>query len=316
MENNLVVKANSIIQARYDLDLLEQKVILYAVSKIEKEQDRFNIIQIDIREFTKLIDTTVKRYTEFREIANKLMDRKVALSDRPNLDVRWLSSSEYIGNGVIELEFSEKLVPYLLQLKKRFTRYKLRNILYLKNKYSIRLYELLKSFEGLGARDFKLEEFREILMLGDKYPKFKDLNKWILKPAMKEINEQTDILVELDKIKDGRKVIGIRYSIQNKESQYIEYLNQTYDIADIKSRSGLDAEVWNSKQIMELYEIACKKTKNEDADVFEYIRLNYLQMLQNESVRNGFGYLKKALENDYAVAVGQLRMGYEVDLAL
>ena len=45
----------------------------------------------------------------------------------------WVSSIDYIKDtGLIELEFSEKLIPYLLQLKEQFTRYELKNILHLK----------------------------------------------------------------------------------------------------------------------------------------------------------------------------------------
>lgn len=314
MKNNLVVKGNDLIQARYDLNLLEQKIILYAVSKLDRDAANFKVVQIEVSAVTDLIDSTVKRYSEFREIANKLRCKSVRLSDRPDLDIGWLASSEYIGDGIIELEFSQKLIPYLLQLKKRFTRYQLKNILYLKNKYSIRLYELLKEFEGLGKREFDLEELRNILVLDDKYPDFKDFNKWVLKPTMDEINERTDLIVDFEKVKKGRKVVGIRYTIESKDAadkNYIEYLEKTYNIPQLKAMMGLEKENFGTKQVMELYSIAVDKA-GEKVDVFAYAKLNYQYMIENGKARNKFGYMKKALKDDYSKAYVQLKMNYIV----
>ena len=150
MTDNLVVKANDLIEARYELNLNEQKIILYAVSKLDRSKENFTIISLNVKEFTKLIGTTTERYTEIREIVRELRSKEIIINtNERELITGWLSSIEYIKkSGIIELEFSEKLVPYLLQLKKRFTRYQLKNILYLKNKYSIRLYELMKQYRA------------------------------------------------------------------------------------------------------------------------------------------------------------------------
>ena len=66
MGNKLVVKANKLIEARYNLSLNEQKVILYAVSKLDREKDKFNILELETREFVKLLGTTSSRYVEIK----------------------------------------------------------------------------------------------------------------------------------------------------------------------------------------------------------------------------------------------------------
>lgn len=317
LKNELIVKANSLIEARYELNLMEQKIILYAVSKIDTSSDNFNKVEIEVKKVTELIDSTIKRYTEFREIANKLMDRQVYLADKPNLDVRWLASSEYIGNGIIELEFSEKLVPYLLQLKARFTRYQLKNILYMEYKYSIRMYELLKQYEKLGKRRFDLIKLKSMLSLEeDQYSRIFDFERFVLKPSMDEINKLTDINISYTRIKKGRKIIGIEYFIEStKDNSYINYLDRNYNIKEFKAKSGLTNENFNSEQIIELYTIASEKLENEyetGEDIFEYIKLNYLHMLRNKTVKNKYAYLKKALDEDFAVARGQIKFDYEI----
>ena len=318
MENNLIVKANTLVEARYNLTLNEQKIILYAVSKLNKDSEKFNKISLNVREFSRLLGTTEERYTEIREIARVLRKKEVIIdTDTDELITGWLSSIKYIKDtGEVELEFSENLIPYLLQLKAKFTRYQLKNILYLKNKYSIRIYELLKQYEKIKSRDIGLDELKEVLMISDMYKDFRNFERAVIKKATDEINTYTDLTITYEKLKRGRTIIGIKFYISSKEDDsYIEYLNKTYSIKDFKLKSGLKDERFNSKQIMELYEAAIEKLGDDfenENDIFEYIRLNYLFMINKKSINNKFTYLKKSLQEDYAVARGQIKFNIRV----
>jgi plasmid replication initiation protein len=320
-ENYLVIKHNKLIEAKHNLNLNEQKIILYAVSKLDRNKDKFNIIQVHTREFTNLIGTTSERYSEVRELVRELRKKEVIIkldsTNRENeLITGWLSSIEYKGDGVIELEFSQKLIPYLLHLKKLYTMYELKNVLYLKNKYSIRVYELLKQYENIGKREFKVEELRKIISCEDKYIEFRDFKKYVLDIVKSEICNLTDIYFEYDVIKKGRKAIAIKFLIQSKvdkEKSLIESLYNSEEIESIKERSGLVGENFNAKQLMELYEVAVSKTDSEDIDPFEYIRLNYENMIKLGTVRSKFPWLKKALESDYAKAALLIKLSYSID---
>lgn len=313
MENNLVVKSNELVQARYDLSLNEQKIILYAVSKLDREKEDFNILSLDIRDFFKLLGTTKERYTEVREIVRELREKEVIINtDKGEIITGWLSSMEYVKNkGIIELEFSKKLIPYLLQLKEKFTRYQLKNILYLSNKYSIRIYELLKQYENIGNRTFAVDELKKILMLEGQYNRFSNFESRVLKPTMKEINDYTDLKVSYEKIKKGRAIHSIKYKIEVKEiDDYKAYLEENYNIKDIKAGAGLQDENFNSKQIMELYEIACNKIGGDYEsviDILSYININYKAMLEKDNILNRFAYLKDMLEHDRAKAIVYIR---------
>ncbi|MEY8285631.1 replication initiation protein [Lachnospiraceae bacterium 50-23] len=311
MKDSLVVKANQLIEARYDLSLNEQKIILYAASKIDREKDYLNYIELDISEFMELLETKGKRYEEIRDITRELRKKEVVINTNDTEYIAgWISSITFYKNtGKIKLRFDDDLMPYLLQLKKRFTRYQLKNILYLKGKYSIRIYELLKQYEGIGKREFKLQELKKILFIENCYDRIYDLERFILIPAVDEINEHTDIIIDYEKIKTGRRVTSIFFKVTPKDQSdkvYIEYLNEFYDIQEMKSKMGLEAENFNQKQIMEIYNKAVEKVGNEDIDIFEYIRFNYLYA--KSKARNKYGYLLDALDNDYAVAVGQLTL--------
>lgn len=316
MNNKLVIKSNKLIEARYELSLNEQKIILYAVSKLDTTKDKFNILELEIKEFMELLDTSQFRYTEIRELVSNLMSKQVRIeTDKRDLVANWISSIDYIKDtGLIELEFSEKLIPYLLQLKERFTRYQLNNILHLKNKHSIRIYELLKQYQKIGQREFTINELKKILMLENKYKQFRDFNKSVLKLTMEEINEFTDLIIDIDYIKKGRKVESIKYKIESKDQEkkiYIDFLNEFYNIKEMKSKMGLGQENFSTEQIMSVYEKAVEKAGNEDIDLFEYIRLNYNHI--KSKARNKYSYLLKALENDYASAIGQISLDYYIE---
>lgn len=315
MKNDLVVKSNDLIEARYELSLNEQKIMLYSVSKIDRENDNFNTINVSVKKFFQLLDTSTERYTELREIVRTLRGKEIII-DTPQGEIitGWLSSIEYKQDtGTIDLEFSQKLLPYLLQLKERFTRYQLRNILYLKSKYGIRLYELMKQYQTIGMREFKLEELKYILFIEGQYKRIYDLERFVLKPAIKEINKYTDINLSYEKNKTGRNITSILFKIESKDKsklEYVNYLDESYNIKDMQKKMGLINVNLNSEQVITLYERAVEFVNDESMKIFEYIRLNYEYIKRRKGVRNIYSYLLQAIEEDYASARGQISLDY------
>lgn len=317
MENRLVVKSNNLIEARYELSLNEQKIILYSVSKLDREKENFNIITVNVKEFFNLLDTSSERYSELRSLVRELRSKEIVINTPEGEIISgWLSSIEYKRNdGTVDLEFSHKLIPYLLQLKERFTRYQLRNILYLKSKYGIRLYELMKQYERIGKREFKLDHLKKILFIEGQYERMYDLERFVLRPAKDEINKHTDLVVDYEKIKTGRRITSILFKIESKDQDrkiYVDYLNETYSIKDMKNKMGLGKENFDAEQIVEIYSRAVAKLENEEEkDIFEFVRLNYIHI--KSKATNRYGYLLDALDNDYASARGQIKLDYYIE---
>ena len=110
--------------------------------------------------------------------------------------------------------------PYLLQLKEKFTEYELIYTLNFKSKYSIRLYEYLKSIHYNTLKQYKtqipIDKFQKIL--DSNYTVFKDFHSRVLKPAYKEINQYSDINFEYEIITKGRKAVDIKLMIESKET--------------------------------------------------------------------------------------------------
>lgn len=311
MENRLVVKSNDLVSANYTLNLNEQKMALYAISKLDKDNKNFNFIDLNIKEFIELLDITDRNYEQIRNIARGLRRKEIIIdTDKFEYITGWFSGVTFDkSNGDITIRFDDDLIPYLLKLKERFTRYELKNILSLKSAYSIRLYELLKQYETIGKREFKLEKLKECLGLEkEEYSRIYDFERWVLKVAKEEINNNTDISINYEKIKTGRRITSILFKIESKDQRKEMFTN---DIQDLRSKMNLNDLNFNDRQILDIYEKAVEKAGNEDIDIFEYIKLNYFHI--KDKARNKYAYLLRALEEDYASAISQISLDYYID---
>lgn len=213
---SLVVKSNDLVEASYKLTLVELRIVFALISTVRPDDVNFKKIKFKVADFAKLIGVKNKNiYAQIREYTTGLMSKPFFIGE--NLQVNWLASAEYMPNeGAIELEFSEKLKPFLLQLKEKFTSFKLLDILSLKSAHSMRIYELLKQYEKIGYRQFTIEKLKSTMGLSDEYPIYYDFKKRVILVAIKEINEHTDLLIDYEEIKESKKVTKIKFLISSK----------------------------------------------------------------------------------------------------
>ena len=111
--------------------------------------------------------------------------------------------------------------PLLIQLQKSFTAYELANVTNL-GVYAVRFYELLKQYESIGQRQLGFEELKLMFELEDKYPLFSGFYTFVVEPAVKEINEFTDLHIrETEKIKEGKKIVALRFHFYKTTPKFI-----------------------------------------------------------------------------------------------
>lgn len=230
-----VSKDNQLVQrSRYSLSLSEQKTIAYICSMIKpiKAEDRakktpFQLeYTFDIREYCKVCEIDYdngNNYKKVKETLKKLSDRSmwVTFDKNPDEEVlcRWLQkvrTNKKSGKAIIEID--RDLAPYLFDLQQRFTAYPLYNILPMQSAFSIRLYELLKSYAHLGGHTFDLDELKRLLMVEDvkSYKDFSLFRIKVLKVAQEEIKKWTDMEVEFEAITKGKKTIKVKFTIKEK----------------------------------------------------------------------------------------------------
>jgi plasmid replication initiation protein len=219
-KNDLIVKSNYIIEASYKLSIGEQRIIYVLTSMIKPEDKEFKPYRINIKEFAEIIGVKTKDiYYQVHKYIESLRDRDLTIRKQNSvLKMKWLSSAEYFSNdGYIELCFDPKLKPYLLLLKDRFTKLSLTQMVSFTSQYSARIYEFLKQYEKLNKRIFVIEQLKCDLGISiDEYKMYADFKRKILIVATKEINDKSDLYVDFEEIKTGRKVTSIKFNIKSK----------------------------------------------------------------------------------------------------
>lgn len=219
----LTIKANNLIRSRYKLSALEQKALNFMISQIKPDDDLMSEKQFNIKDFCLVCGIDAEGGANYKYIKNMLKniaDKSVYIpTEEGETLIRWLSTVDINRNsGTVSYKFFERVIPFIHHLQEKFTQFELINTLAMKSQYSIRLYELLKSYESLSVYSVTLEEFKKILSV-DKYKRYPDFRRFVLETAVREINEYTDIKVECIPIKQSRKVAILKFYITKKDIQ-------------------------------------------------------------------------------------------------
>lgn len=240
MENKntqIVVQSNKLIEAHYkqEYTIQEQRTVLWLIGKVHKEdyiyrqKNELKELIISAAEYADLMGIPVKHvYRDAKKIGESLMEKVLAIKEENGwLLVHWVSSMRY-ENGIINIKIHPDLIPYLIDLKEKFTSFKLENILYLNSSYAIKIYQLLAQYKEIGKREITLENLRSMLGIGDKkiYRFYGDIRRKILDISKREINTKTDLSFSYKPIKQSRKVVAIQFKITSKEEEKTIALNK------------------------------------------------------------------------------------------
>lgn len=226
--NYIVTKSNKLVYANYDLTLNELKIMLILASRIQPDENKFNQYTFKASELAELLQITPEAmYKELPKITRNLMRKQLEIESEDGKDllqVNLLSAALYRkGRGIVTLEFSSMLAPYLLEIKHSFTHYRLENILVLNSKYSVRMYELFKShYKPKEPLLITVTDLKKQLQLTQKsYEAYSLVKAKVIDVAVKEINEMTDLNVEWEAQRVGRKVENLFFTISDKAPQEI-----------------------------------------------------------------------------------------------
>jgi plasmid replication initiation protein len=220
--NQLVVKHNSLIQkTRYSLNTQQQKIILYLISKIKPDDDELKEYDYDLKDFCRVcgIELNGKNYANIKESILQL-HAKAFWIDTEEVDtmVSWIQKAYiYKKDTRLKIRLDDDLKPFLLHLREQFTTYELSYILVMRSKYSIRLYEYLKSFLSLGIITISVKELKELLECENEYGRWCDFKRRVLDKALAEINEYTDLQISTELIRQSRNIEKIIFRIERKQ---------------------------------------------------------------------------------------------------
>lgn len=223
-----IIKSNALIEASYRLTPAEQRIMLACIAQVRRDRPitdevLYSVSAADIAKMTCSHSKTT--YDELAKAALRLKRREVWLDERANgggsheetLVTGWVQSIRYRKHeGRVELRFTKDMLPYLTQLTEQFTRYALDDVAKMTSSHAIRLYELLAQWRGAGRREVEITWLREKFQLGDKYPAIKDFKRWVIEPAVKQINEHSPLWVKWEQRKTGRRVTHLTFIFGEK----------------------------------------------------------------------------------------------------
>lgn len=231
-----VTMRNELMRGRVKMDLIERRLIYIALSLATKNEDSFGKINFSVAEYADLVKRLSGKNTyqdgqntleQIKEGCRRLMLRVVEIETGDKWETfHWIySASCDKKTRIVTIEFHEDMRPFLLWLAEELsgsTRFLLKYALPLSSTYSQKLYEYFRSMVDFRVnrkivRKYSLVEFREIAAIGNSYPLYANLKARVLTPAIKDINEKTDISITFMEIYDSKRVGGLKFGVAIKD---------------------------------------------------------------------------------------------------
>lgn len=246
---NVVRQSNLLINARYKVSAVSLDLFFLLLTEINSRDSDTSIYKIKLREVELRLNKRLDRkYLE--KIGDELTGYGVKIPKEEGgfLIVNLLSSFEYYkGHGVIEMEVSNKIKPYILSLKEKFTKASLIDITTMQSEYSKRLFLMLEQRKKLGRWSVSLAELQNILCVSQSLIPFGAFNREVLKISLRDINNSDSLSVEIESYdKIGRTVTGINFKIRSKLKEPKMSKNPTKEeIEKEKWRVACDPETYS-----------------------------------------------------------------------
>jgi plasmid replication initiation protein len=333
LTNTYVITSNDLVRAKYSYTLWEKRIFLYMISQLRREDTEFKPMRLYIKDLIKFFGGQSNNdYHIIRNIPDSLAKKpfyvpftsndggkKWAIINILSYGIQPDESEQEADGAFIEMKFNSDMMPYLLELKEKFTKYNIRNVTELKSVYSIRIFELLKENEyRKDGFEVKVDELKEMLFLKAKdnngtelYPLYADFKKRVLLKAQSDLSESCDISFEFKEIKDGKKVVAIYFKTypNDKTGRFSKkgtpsVTNPIFDLDDTVVNAALFKEIlplvqgWGiSVEVLQLL----IETQPEDAirNGLEYTMREYKSGRIKD---NAAGYFINAVKKRYTNA--------------
>jgi plasmid replication initiation protein len=221
-----VYKNNKLNNAAIRLNGSEYKVYLNAIAlvggvdktgKYLQPENLINTYELSAKEFSEQMKIDIDNAYKILKITADKLVRNQIIIEKPELFetqvINIVDSAIYNKrSGTIKIQFTQSLMQYLKQTNNNFTLYNLHEVAELTSLYAIRLYELVQQYKTTGYITRTLEQLRVMFGLdSSEYKLYADFKRKVVGQAIKEIFEKTDFSIQIEEIKNSRKVIALRF---------------------------------------------------------------------------------------------------------
>lgn len=225
-------QSNELTMAAYTISPTAKRCLWLAICKLQEQTggpacpaDRDHWIDIRADEFSDLFldgDSSGNPYRHIKEGTEELLKTLVRVKKptEKNPDqydnFQVASKARYQkSEGKVLLRFHEDALPYVSRLPPGFTKIYLHGPAKLRSEYAQRLYEMMIQMRGrpgeLKFLELTIEEIRRRFQLGDRYTRFQNFYTRVIQQAVREIEEKSNLTVEVTKIKKGRTIHALKF---------------------------------------------------------------------------------------------------------
>ncbi len=287
---------NVITNARHELSAVRLDIYFMLLSRLKPGDN--SKYEISVREIESLTGRQWN-YQQLKDATSGLIGKVFEIEEEDGLlQVALMSSAKYLkGQGRIQLTVAEELKPYLVDLKNNFTSFQLFCVLSMSSKYAKWLYVHLSRWKDVGYIAYEVDDLRVKLNLKDprgkapeQYKQWGQFKDNVLEPAMKQINECSDLKVSYLTDKKGKSIHKIGF--------FIKHLPQFQTVIPFELAEG-DREALSLKNRLHSIGIIDTKLINQILESPELrkkaFKALYEVTIRKSSLSNPAGYFRTTL---------------------
>jgi plasmid replication initiation protein len=206
---------NALTIAKRSYTLNEQRLFFFIINQfnhLETYDPNQNLIfRIPISEITKSVD-----YKELKDLCKTFKQKGLYEKDE-NGEFQSMTVFPWVKydgkTGIIQIMVLSNAIPLFVNLGKEYTRYNVEAMLSLTSKYSQRIFEILRMFQGRKQQEFSFDflELKESLCC-EKYT-YKDFRVNVLEVAQKELYDKAGITFDFNTGDKQRGIDKINFKI-------------------------------------------------------------------------------------------------------
>lgn len=220
----IMAMENGLVPVFAKLSKMEKRFLAFCIAQLNPMTDKsLGQFEVNIADIAKVFDLApTHTYKLMREAATSINSCPVFRIEGKahKMDFWFYHLDWFPESGQIEIQFSKRLAPLLLELKnKGYVQHTLGMAKNFSNK-GWTLYVILKQWLKAGSQEFELDELKALMGISGKYKRWAIFQSMVIEPAVKNINDFSDLKVSYDKIKKRRAVTGLLFTISRKETNF------------------------------------------------------------------------------------------------
>jgi plasmid replication initiation protein len=222
----LAVMSNPLLRRKLSLDVMQQHIFHLAIGQIEdprNEMEKLPVFEIRVDAYAALTGRSSRQgslYEQLKKAVRGLQHTEVALPGGNRIAILAPYADYIDGESRIEVEFNERLKPYLVGLRKYYAKIPVAEACKLRSGYAISFYLYCWSWYGSQERGWSMtvEQLREWLGISPgTLERTCDLTTRVIEQARRELSAKASLTFKPKPRRQGRKTVGWFFEVKDNE---------------------------------------------------------------------------------------------------